>query len=68
MRQYRISYLVVITLLVLGAVAIVKIPKESSPSVKLGMVMVTTIYPGTSPVDMDSLVSDKVYKEIKDIK
>lgn len=31
------------------------------------MVSITTPYPGTNPVDMDSLVTDKLYKEIKDI-
>lgn len=31
------------------------------------MVSITTAYPGTNPVDMDSLVTDKLYKEIKDI-
>jgi multidrug efflux pump subunit AcrB len=32
------------------------------------MISVSTVYIGTNPVDMDSLVSDKIYKEIKDIK
>lgn len=31
------------------------------------MISVNTAYPGTNPVDVDSLVSDKLYKEIKDI-
>lgn len=44
-RQYRISYLVVITLVIMGGMAIMSIPKESSPSVKLGMIAVTTVYP-----------------------
>jgi multidrug efflux pump len=44
------------------------IPKESSPSVKLGTIMISTVYPGTSPVDIDTLISDKIYKEIKSIK
>ncbi len=67
-RQYRISYLVVITLIIMGALAVVSIPKESSPSVKLGIISIATIYPGTNPVDMDSLVTDKLYKAIKDLK
>jgi len=67
-RQYRISYLVVLTLIILGSVAIINIPKESSPSVKLGTVLISTAYPWTSPVDIDSLISDKIYKEIKDVK
>lgn len=44
------------------------IPKESSPSVKLGMIAVSTVYPGTNPEDIDSLISNKIYREIKDIK
>ena len=67
-KQFRISYLVVIALIIMGMIAIIKIPKESSPSVNLGMISIMTLYPGTSPVDMDSLVTDKIYKKIKDIK
>ena len=67
-RKYRISYLVVLTVISIGMLSVISIPKESSPAVSLGMVMVTTVYPGTNPVDMDTLVSDKIYKEVKDIK
>lgn len=67
-RQYRISYLIVLTITVIGIVAVMGIPKESSPAVKLWMISVSTVYIGTNPVDMDALVSDKIYKEIKDIK
>lgn len=67
-RQFRISYLIVITIIIMGTVAAVSIPKESSPSVKLGIISISTVYPGTNPIDMDSLVTDKIYKEVKDIK
>lgn len=67
-RKYRISYLIVWVLLVIGIISIVNLPKESSPSIQLGIVSISTSYPGTNPEDMDSLISDKIYKEIKDIK
>jgi multidrug efflux pump subunit AcrB len=67
-RQYRISYLIVLGLIVLGVGAAIAIPKESSPSIEFGIVSIGTAYPGTNPIDMDSLVSNKIYKEIKDIK
>ncbi len=44
------------------------IPKESSPNIKFGVVNISTVYPGTNPVDMDALVTEKLYKEVKDIK
>lgn len=67
-RKYRISYLITLVLIMLGLIAASAIPKESSPSVKLGMITVSTVYPWTSPQDIDSLISNKIYKEIKDIK
>ena len=51
----------------MGILAAVNIPKESSPAIKLGMISIVTSYPGTSPIDMDTLISDKIYKEVKDI-
>lgn len=67
-KQYRISYLFIFGIIILGLIAVVSIPKESSPSIKFWMITVSTIYPWTNPNDMDSLISDKIYKEIKDIK
>ena len=67
-RQFRMSYLIVITIVIMWLIAAINIPKESSPAVKLGIISIATSYPGTNPIDMDSLVTDKIYKEIKDIK
>ena len=65
--KYRISYLIVIALVVLGTGAVISIPKESSPSIKFGMIVISTVYPGANPIDIDSLITEKIYKEIKDI-
>lgn len=67
-RKYRISYLVVLAVIAMGMLSVMNIQKESSPAVSLGMVNISTVYPGTNPVDMDTLVTDKIYKEVKDIK
>lgn len=67
-KNHRISYLLVLLLIVVGYVATMNIPKESSPSIKLGIVSIATVYPGTNPQDIDSLITDKIYKEVKDIK
>ena len=67
-RKYRISYLVVLLIFIMGLLSVMSIPKESSPSIKLGMISITTVYIGTNPEDIDKLITDKIYKEIKDIK
>jgi multidrug efflux pump subunit AcrB len=66
-KQYRMSYLIVIALIVLGVVSMIQIQKESSPNIKFGIIAISTVYPGASPVDVDSLITDKIYKEIKDL-
>lgn len=66
-RKYRISYLIVLALIVLGLGASFAIPKESSPSIKFGTVIISTVFPGANPIDIDSLITEKLYKEIKDI-
>lgn len=67
-KHFRISYLIILWIIVIWSVSLINIPKESSPEVNLWMITVTTIYPGANPNDVDSLVTDKIYKEIKDIK
>ncbi len=67
-RKYRISYLIVLLVIVMWLLAAFAIPKESSPSIQLGIISVSTAYPWTNPEDMDSLITDKIYKEIKDVK
>lgn len=55
-------------LIIYGTFALLQIPKESSPNIKFGIVLINTVYPGANPVDVDSSVTEKVYKEVKDIK
>lgn len=59
--------MIVFALIILGAGALFSIPKESSPNIEFGIVSIVTVFPGASPVDVDSLITDKIYKEIKDI-
>jgi len=43
------------------------IPKESSPEIDFGIISIATIYPWSTPQDIDNLVTDKIEKEIKNI-
>ena len=45
----------------------ISIPKESSPDIKFGIISISISYPGVNPEDMDSIVTEKVEKEIQDI-
>jgi multidrug efflux pump len=43
------------------------IPKEQFPEIVIPTVYVSTVYPGTSPADMENLVTKPIEKEIKGI-
>ena len=59
--------MVIFLMVILGLGALVAIPKESNPTISFGMITVTTVYPGVNPQDMDTLVTDKLESEVKDV-
>ena len=45
----------------------ISIPKESTPDIKFGIIVINTPYSGVNPQDIDSLITEKIEKEIEDI-
>jgi len=60
-------YVLTIIITMLGLVSYFSIPKEQFPEVVIPTVLVTTPYPGTSPEDMESLITRPIEKEIKSL-
>ncbi|MEY4936304.1 MAG: hypothetical protein RIS64_2663 [Bacteroidota bacterium] len=60
-------YILTIFILLAGGSAYVNMPKEQFPEVIFPQMMVNTIYPGTSPENMESLVSKHIEKQCKSI-
>ncbi|HRX63563.1 MAG TPA: efflux RND transporter permease subunit [Candidatus Absconditabacterales bacterium] len=65
-KKRRVTFLLVGLIVVAGMMALVQIPKESSPKIEFGIISITTVYQGSTPEDVDSLITDKIEKEIKD--
>ncbi len=62
----RISIFVITVIVILwGIISYVNIPKEKFPDIELPTIVVETIYPGTSPSDMENLVTRHIEKEAK---
>jgi multidrug efflux pump subunit AcrB len=59
--------MVLVLIVMLGSYALYVIPKESSPTIKFGLVQVTTVYPGANPLDIDDAITEKIEEEIKDL-
>ena len=43
------------------------LPKESFPEIVLPKIFISTIYPGTSPANMENLVTKPIEKQVKSI-
>jgi multidrug efflux pump len=60
-------YVLVFIISVFGIMNYYSIPKEQIPEIVIPMINVNTIYPGTSPSDMENLVTRPLEKNIKSI-
>ncbi|HNW71118.1 MAG TPA: efflux RND transporter permease subunit [Bacteroidales bacterium] len=58
-------YVLVILVVILGVMVFRSIPKEQLPDTVIPTVMVNTIYPGTSPTDIENLVTRPIEKQLK---
>ncbi len=61
-------YVLVAFIVVAGMVAYSDIPLEAAPEVEIPIMIVSTIYPGVSPEDMERLVTNVVERELQDLK
>lgn len=66
-KQYKVSILLTFLLIFYWLFSLYSIPKESSPDIKFWIIWVTTIYTWVNPTDIDSLITEKIEKEIKDL-
>src|SRR5512133_2873308 len=60
-------YVLAIFISVLGLMNYYSIPKETFPQVVIPYIVVATPYPGTSPEDMENLVTRPIEKQLKSI-
>lgn len=60
-------YVLVVIITSLGLLSYFNIPKEQFPEIVVPNIIVNTLYPGTSPEDMENLVTRPIEKECKSI-
>ncbi len=66
--NFRVVILLIILLSAWGTYSFISLPRESNPEVKIPYAMVVTSFPGTSPSDIEELVTKKIETEISSIK
>ncbi|HEX2922244.1 MAG TPA: efflux RND transporter permease subunit [Bacteroidales bacterium] len=60
-------YVLIFMISLFGVLSYYTIPKEQFPEIVIPMVVVNSIYPGTSPSDMENLVTRPLEKNLKSI-
>ena len=60
-------YVLAVFITLLGISSYRSIPKEQFPEIVIPTILVNTVYPGTSPVDMENLVTRPIEKQLKGI-
>ncbi|MBL7712402.1 MAG: efflux RND transporter permease subunit [Chitinophagaceae bacterium] len=60
-------YILTIIITMIGLMAYISLPKEQFPEIKLPQIIVQTVYPGTSPDNMENLVTKPIEKEVKNL-
>jgi len=58
---------IMVTILILGFYALSKLPREFLPDITFNMVVVFTTYPGTSPEEMEKLVTIPLEDKVQDV-
>ncbi|MGV8879192.1 MAG: efflux RND transporter permease subunit [Sphingobacteriaceae bacterium] len=61
-------YVLTVIIAVMGLVSYNSLPKENFPEVTIPKIFVQTIYPGTSPQNMETLITKQIEKQLKSTK
>ncbi len=60
-------YILMFAITVMGIISYISIPKEQMPDIVIPTIIVQTIYPGTSPTDIENLVTRPIEKQLKSV-
>ncbi len=63
----RVVILLIVSIFILGAYSLGNIDQESDPEVKIPIAIVSTFYPGASPSDVESLISDEIENKLEEL-
>jgi len=60
-------YIITILITLAGLATYLNLPKEQFPDIKIPQIIVQTLYPGTSPENMENLVTKPIEKQVKNL-
>ncbi len=67
-RNPVIVYILILIIGVWGILSYIKIPREAAPDIQIPLLIVTIPFPGASPEDVESLITNKAEQELQNLK
>lgn len=67
-KNTKVVFLLIVMMSVLGIYSFLNLPRESTPEVKIPIAVISDVYPGVSPSDMEELVTKKIETGISGVK
>lgn len=67
LRKRVATLFFVIAMVIAGSSAYVTLPRESAPDITIPLIIVSAVYPGASPVDMETLVTRHLERELQGV-
>ncbi|MHB1393188.1 MAG: efflux RND transporter permease subunit [Clostridia bacterium] len=66
-KHKKITLFIVAFLMIFGIYSYYMLPRQEYPDITPPIALITTVYPGASPVDVERLVTSKIEDEIKEL-
>ncbi|MEI8361467.1 MAG: efflux RND transporter permease subunit [bacterium] len=66
--NFRVVILMIVLLTMWGVYSFATLPRESNPEVKIPIAIISTVYPGVAPADIEELVTKKIETGISSVK
>ena len=67
LRRHLIIYIFTSLIAIMGIFAYFEIPKQENPNTNLPAALITTVYPGATSVQVESLVTDPLEKALSSL-
>jgi len=64
LRSYKVTFLILVGLAILGVWTATTLPRESAPEVEIPVAVVVTVYPGASARDVEELVTTPIEDDL----
>lgn len=66
-KRFRITYLILIVIFLFGLFSLLTLPREAEPEIKIPVGVISVIYPGANPSDVEELITNEIEEKLEDL-